>query len=235
MIDIKEEDESEYKVELLNEEISKELKTYKIIIVGRYGVGKTRIIHRLMKDNDDDKEYSPTISVDTKTFKVKVNDQIIQIQIWDTCGNDEFAQSTPNMFKNASISIIVYAINDQKSFDDIEIWYNLIIKHSIESLIFLIGNKSDLKEERKISIEEGEELKESYENNIKVFFETSAKNDDNIDKLLKKISILLAKKNESDEKINNIKLEKEELQKKKKKKKCVVNLNKMTSLNKFLK
>jgi len=219
MIDIKEEDESEYKVELLNEEISKELKTYKIIIVGRYGVGKTRIIHRLMKDNDDDKEYSPTISVDTKTFKVKVNDQIIQIQIWDTCGNDEFAQSTPNMFKNASISIIVYAINDQKSFDDIEIWYNLIIKHSIESLIFLIGNKSDLKEERKITIEKGEKLKEHYEDNIKVFFETSAKNDDNIDKLLKKISILLAKKNESDEKINNIKLEKENLQKKKNKKK----------------
>ena len=219
MIDIKEEDESKYKVELLNEDISKELKTYKVIIVGRYGVGKTRIIHRLMKDNDDDKEYSPTISVDTKTFKVKVNDKIIQIQIWDTCGNDEFAQSTPNMFKNASISIIVYAINDQKSFNNIEIWYNLIIKNSFESLIFLIGNKSDLEEERKITIEEGEKRKEYYEGNIKVFFETSAKNDDNIDKLLKKISILLAKKNESDEKINNIKLEKEELQKKKNKKK----------------
>ena len=99
MIDIKEEDESKYKVELLNEEISKELKTYKVIIVGRYGVWKTRIIHRLMKENVDDKEYSPTISVDTKTFKVKVNDKIIQIQIWDTCGNDEFAQSTPNISK----------------------------------------------------------------------------------------------------------------------------------------
>ena len=218
MIDIKEEDEIKYKVELLNEEISKELISYKVIIVGRYGVGKTRIIHRLMKDNDDDKEYSPTISVDTKTFKVKVNDKIIQIQIWDTCGNDEFAQSTPNMFKNASISIIVYAINDQKSFNNIEIWYNLIIKNSFESLIFLIGNKSDLEEERKITIEEGEKRKEYYEGNIKVFFETSAKNDDNIDKLLKKISILLAKKNESDEKINNIKLEKEEFQKKKIKK-----------------
>ena len=219
MIDIKEEDESKYKVELLNEEISKELKTYKVIIVGRYGVGKTRIIHRLMKENVDDKEYSPTISVDTKTFKVKVNDKIIQIQIWDTCGNDEFAQSTPNMFKNASISIIVYAINDQKSFDDIKIWYNLIKNHSFDSFIFLIGNKNDLEEERKITKEKGEKLKESYEDNIKVFFETSAKNDDNIDKLLKKISILLVKKNEIDEKINNIKLEKEELQKKKNKKK----------------
>ena len=86
-------------------------------------------------------------------------------------------------------------------------------------MIFLIGNKSDLEEERKITIEEGEKRKEYYEGNIKVFFETSAKNDDNIDKLLKKISILLAKKNESDEKINNIKLEKENLQKKNNKKK----------------
>ena len=70
------------------------------------------------------------------------------------------------MFKNASISIIVYAINDKKSFDDIKIWYNLIIKNSFESLIFLIGNKSDLEEERKITIEEGEKRKEYYEGNI---------------------------------------------------------------------
>ena len=59
-----------------------------------------------------DKEYSPTISVDVKTVQVKVNEKIIQIQIWDCCGKDEFALHTPNFFKNATAAILVYAIND---------------------------------------------------------------------------------------------------------------------------
>ena len=146
MLDIKKEDETKYKFEYLGEKYTKDLKSYKVIIVGRYGVGKTRIVHRLMKNNDDDKEYFPTISVDIKNFQVKVNDKIIQIQIWDCCGNDKYAQSMPNLFKNTYIIILVYAINDRNSFEDLKNWYNLVKEHSFDNIVFLIGNKNDLRE-----------------------------------------------------------------------------------------
>ena len=119
MIIGKEKNESKYKVEYLGQKYTQDLLIYKVIILGLYGVGKTTIINKLMK-KDTDKEYEPTMSVDVKYFQVKVNDKIIQIQIWDTCGNDEFALNTPNLFKNASIAILVYAINNKKSFQDIE-------------------------------------------------------------------------------------------------------------------
>ena len=126
---INEKDESKYKVEYLGEKRAEDLQTYKVIILGLYGVGKTTIINKLMQ-KDADKQYEPTISVDVKFFQVKVNDKLIQIQIWDTCGNDEFALHTPNLFKNASIAILVYAINDkEKSFNDLKSWYNILKEH----------------------------------------------------------------------------------------------------------
>jgi len=117
MINDKEENEIKYKVEYLGERYSKELISYKVIILGLYGVGKTSIINKLMNKNNG-KKYSPTISLDVLNFQIKINDKIIQINFWDTCGNDEFALNTPNLFKNAAVAILVYAINDQKSFDD---------------------------------------------------------------------------------------------------------------------
>ena len=53
MINDKEEKESNYKVEYLGEKYSQDFITYKVIILGLYGVGKTSIIIRLMKKGFD--------------------------------------------------------------------------------------------------------------------------------------------------------------------------------------
>ena len=199
MINQKEKNESKYKVEYLGEKFSKDLQTYKVIILGLYGVGKTTTINKLMMKNSD-KEYEPTMSVDIKHFQVKVNDKIIQIQIWDCCGNDEFALNTPNLFKNTSIAILIYAINNRKSFDNLELWRNVLLNNSYDHIEFLIGNKNDLEKEREVTIEEAENFKNKYDDFIKMVFETSAKTGNNIDKLLENIAISIYEKNENDEK-----------------------------------
>jgi len=216
-------EESKYKIEFLGEKFSRENKFYKVIILGRFGVGKTTIIGKLM-NKEIDKEYAPTLSIDTKNIQIKVNDKIIQIQIWDCCGNDEFALNTPNLFKNASIAILVYAMNDKKSYNALENWYNMLKQYSIDSIIFLIGNKSDLEKEREIIIEDVEDFKNKYDD-IKIFFETSALNGSNIDKLLENIAITIYEKDKTEEnQLDNalkktITISKEDLTKKKGKKK----------------
>ena len=155
-----EKDKSKYEIEYLGEKFSKDLLSYKVIAIGRYGVGKTTTINTLMDKKDKDKEYSPTMSIDIKNIQFKVNDKIIQLNIWDCCGNDKFALSTPNLFKNVSIAILIYAINDRKSYDKLEQWHNMLKENSYGSIIFLIGNKNDLEEkEREVTIEEGETFK----------------------------------------------------------------------------
>ena len=224
MIYENEEDKNKYKIEYIGEKLTKDLKVYKVIIIGMLGVGKTSIIHSLM-NNEVDKEYSPTMSLDIKHIQAKVNDKIIQIQIWDSCGNDKLAQQMPNLFKDAFIAIIVYAINNKKSFEELKKWYNLVKEYSFDNIIFLIGNKSDLEEEREITKENVETFKNDYDD-IKIFFETSALNHENMDKLLDNIVISIYEKDINDEnKLDNaikggrIALNKEEFTKKRKKKK----------------
>ena len=140
MINEKGKDESKYKVEYLGEKFSRDLLTYKVIFIGLYGVGKMEIINKLMK-KEISNDYSPTISVDVKNFQVKVNDKIIQIQIWDCCGNDEFALNTSNLYKNASVAILIYAINNKKSFNNLELWHSMLLSNSFDHTIILVGNK----------------------------------------------------------------------------------------------
>jgi len=192
------EEKSNYKVEYVGEKFTKDLTSYKVITIGRYGVGKTTIIHKIMQKFVD-KEYAPTMSIDMKNIQIKVNEEIMQINIWDCCGNDKFALSTPNLFKNVSIALLIYAIDDKKSYEDLKAWYNMLLEHSKDSMIFLIGNKVDLKKKREITIEEGEKFKNKYDD-IKIFLETSSFEDNNIEKLLENIAISIYKKDKDEKK-----------------------------------
>ena len=213
------EKEKKYEVEFIGEKYSNDLKTYKVIIIGDQGVGKSSIIYRTITGKFNG-ECAPTISLDIVNYQIKVNKVLIQIQFWDTCGNDEFVASTPNLFKNASLSIITYAINNRKSFENISSWNNILYKNSRECIIYLIGNKSELKEEREVRKEDGENLKDSY--NFNHFFEISAKTGSNIEEFIKTIAISLYEIFEKDKNLEDnqrISLQQREIFKKKKNRK----------------
>ena len=195
------EDESEYKVEFIGKVFSDKKKTYKINILGLNGVGKSIISFRILNNKFKDNS-SPTISVDVENFQVKVNDKIIQLQLWDSCGNEEFAQTTPNLFRDTVLAIIVYAINDRKSFFAVEKWNNILSQYSFECIKYLIGNKCDLEDSRVISEEEGEALKDNY--GFDLFLETSAKTGFNITNLINKIAISIYQKERKSEEENEL-------------------------------
>ena len=134
---------------------------------------------------------------------IKVNDEIIVLQFWDACGNEEFAYKTPNLFRNASLAIIVYAINDKQSFEKVSIWINILKEYSQVTIKYLIGNKSDLEENRKVKKEDAERVKDVYDD-IKLFFETSASNGDNINNLYENIVISLYEKNKIEKDIKEM-------------------------------
>ena len=179
--------------------LDRNIQTKKIILLGLSGVGKTTISYRLI--TDEFKQCSPTISLDLAGYKIKVNDKIIQIQIWDSCGNDEFAANTPNLFKNTFIGILVYEIVKKDSFNHIEKWKNLLLLYSHASFVYLIGNKADL-ENRQVETYEGEQYKDEHKFNV--FMETSAKSGLNIDKLLNKIAIDVYESTKKEEEIEEI-------------------------------
>ena len=162
-----------YPVEIISQEPREYDLNFKIIIIGDSGVGKSCLSLRATK-NVFETIYSPTIGFEFMTFFIKVNNNPIKLQIWDTCGQEVYRSLISSFYNNSSLAILVYAINNEESFNNLEFWINeLRTKGNPDINIFLIGNKADLEEDRKITKESAQEFADN--NKIKLFLETSAK------------------------------------------------------------
>ncbi len=160
---------------------NKELKTYKILILGNLMVGKSCIFIRYADDFFPE-GYIATIGLDYRLKKIKLNNgEETNIQIWDTAGTERYKSLTKNYFRGSNGIIIVYSITDKKSFEDISNWIEQIreeIKDDI--IIYLVGNKCDLNNNRVVSYEEGKKISENFHVN---FYECSAKTGEGINPL----------------------------------------------------
>ena len=152
--------------------------SFKIIIIGDSGVGKSCLSIKASRNYFED-FYSPTVGFEFLTFNVKIEDQNIKLQIWDTCGQEVYRSLISSFYRNASLAIIVYSIDKEESFNNVEKWLNDIKSQSSPNIkIFLIGNKADLEDKRQIPKEKGEIL--VNENKLNFFSEASAKTGFNV-------------------------------------------------------
>ena len=152
-------------------------------------MGKSCLSSQATK-NKFETDHLATIGFEYFTFNIKIKNTVIKLQIWDTCGQEFYKSLVSSFYRNTSLAIIVYAINDQKSFDDLELWIkDLKMNSSPDIKIFLIGNKIDLTEERVISKEMAEKIKEDYD--LDFFIETSAKTGFNTQELFVKAAKVL--------------------------------------------
>ena len=111
---------------------------------------------------------------------IDFRDNTIKLQIWDSAGQERYKALIPSYVRGASIIFIIYDISDLKSFSNIETWINFIKQvNTDESLLILCGNKNDL--DRQVNYKDGFELAEK---NGMMFFETSAKTNNNINLMM---------------------------------------------------
>jgi small GTP-binding protein len=151
---------------------------FKLIIIGDAGVGKSSITTKATKDYFDD-SYTTTIGFEFFSLNLMINDQIIKLQIWDTCGQEIYRSLISSFYRNSSLAFLVYSIDSYESFGNLKNWLNELKIHSNPDIkLFLIGNKIDLVDNRKIEESQGQEF--AKENNFSYFMETSAKDGTNV-------------------------------------------------------
>ena len=147
--------------------------SFKLIIVGDSAVGKSCLSIKATRNYFED-FYSPTVGFEFLTFNVKVEDKTVKLQIWDTCGQEVYRSLISSFYRSASLAIMVYSIENEDSFSNIEKWLNDIKTQSNPDVrIFLIGNKADLEDKRKVARAQG--VKFCKDHNVSYFTETSAK------------------------------------------------------------
>ena len=165
--------EENIRVENLPEDYPQYDLSFKLIFIGDSGVGKSCLTSKAVKNTFED-YYQATVGFEFLTYNLKLNDKVIKMQIWDTCGQEIYKSLITNFYRNSSLAIVTYSIDNKESFVHAENWLNdLRSQANPDVRIFLVGNKADLEDQRKISKEQGEKYKEDQ--NLDLFMETSAK------------------------------------------------------------
>eukprot|EP01098_Paradermamoeba_levis_P006601 TRINITY_DN2745_c0_g1_i1.p1 TRINITY_DN2745_c0_g1~~TRINITY_DN2745_c0_g1_i1.p1 ORF type:complete len:200 (-),score=56.46 TRINITY_DN2745_c0_g1_i1:26-625(-) len=160
---------------------------FKVIILGNIEVGKTSLIIRFVDGTFEDQTSQ---EFETKDGTVNVDGKSISLQITDTAGQERFRTLTSSYYRNADAMIVVYDVTNRESFDVVEGFVKEGNTYSSTSCAkFLVGNKTDLEDQRVVSTNEGDEIAKK----LKIpFFETSAKTGANVGALFETIGKKLA-------------------------------------------
>ncbi|XP_074300029.1 ras-related protein Rab7-like [Silene latifolia] len=161
----------------------------KVIILGDSGVGKTSLVQRYVHKKFNQK-FKPTIGADFITREIQIEGKLVTLQIWDTAGQERFQSLGPAFFRGADSCVLVYDVNDKKSFNSLQMWRDEFIKQTDipypdKFPFVVIGNKIDLDggASREVESKKAKEWCSSIKGPLGVvpYFETSAKENQNVD------------------------------------------------------
>jgi len=166
--------------------IYEQVPNVKIVLLGESTVGKTSIIN-VVHGGEYIPDQPTTIGACFYIKKMKVNNVNMKLHIWDTAGQERFRSLAPMYYRDSQYALLVFAVNNEDSFTSIETWHRgLVANCSTMPNLLLIGNKTDLENERVVTAEKGRELAAKI--NAK-YYEISAKVDKaSVDAVFEKIA-----------------------------------------------
>ena len=182
---------------------SRQRSLLKVIILGDAGVGKTCLLNQYVKKQFS-MQYKSTIGADFLTKELNLDGKVVQLQLWDTAGQEQFNSIGASFYRNAECCVLVCDLTDEKSFEDVEKWrgqfLNQLNPKDPDNFPFVVfGNKCDKNEERKVQDAKLKQYCEQH-NNIP-YFETSAKTNINVEKGFEEVAGLALKRNSKDDEI----------------------------------
>ena len=163
------------------------VESFKVVLVGESGVGKTSIISQFIDQTFQEDQQSTTGGSFSTKSVVCDGGKILKFEIWDTAGQERYRSLTTMFYKDANAAIMVYDVTRKDSFEELQnYWAKQIKESSPENIILVIAaNKSDLIEYE--TVDEGEARNFAKEISA-IFISTSAKNSEGINNLFEEIA-----------------------------------------------
>ncbi|NVM28983.1 MAG: GTP-binding protein [Candidatus Helarchaeota archaeon] len=166
---------------------TKPQKIFKVVVIGAAGVGKTSIIRRFC-ENSFLEGYKTTIGSDFYVKKLDLARALVNFSVWDLAGEERFKFVLPTFCKGAQGALVVFDLSRRRSYINVTSFIELLWNITGQIPAILIGNKSDLVDQRSVTPDEAKE----YGTQCKmVYFETSAKDNINIYKIFENLGNLM--------------------------------------------
>jgi len=165
--------------------------SFKVVILGDGGVGKTSLLNRFVEKTFD-KDYKSTIGTNIMRIDYKLMEKVtVAFALWDLAGQEYFKKVRQLYLAGSQAALFVYDVTRPDTLYNLKNWQNelkTVAGNDIKSL--LVGNKIDLIEDRKVSFEEGKKVAEDLGLS---YLETSAKTGDNVNRAFGSLAFLLVK------------------------------------------
>ncbi|KAL9652291.1 hypothetical protein ABK040_011950 [Willaertia magna] len=150
--------------------------SFKLVFVGNDSIGKTCLLITFV-NNVFPETYIPTV-FDNYNANMIVDDECISLGLWDTTGSDMYDRLRPLSYPNTDLFILVFAVDDLGSFNDVKTkWIPEVKCYCENAKIVILGTKSD-SANRQVKKEDGMEL--IKESNALAYLECSAKSIDSV-------------------------------------------------------
>jgi small GTP-binding protein len=163
------------------------IESFKVVLVGESGVGKTSIITQFIDQTFQEDIQSTTGGTFSTKSVVCDGGKILKFEIWDTAGQEKYRSLTTMFYKDANAAVMVYDVTRKDSFEEMKnYWANQIKENSPENIILAIAaNKSDLIEQETVDEEEARNFAKELN---AIFVTTSAKSSEGINSLFEEIA-----------------------------------------------
>jgi small GTP-binding protein len=173
---------------------------FKIVVLGDAAVGKTSLINMYIEQSFSE-DYKPTLGANIIRKDVYVDkiNASVRLIMWDLAGQEKYNVIRSMYFQGCVGALLVYDVTRSNTFETIDSKWLKDFKKYVkkEGTYILIGNKVDLKDERVVSTEEGENYAKKIE--ASDFIETSAKYGENVEQAFNNlVHQILKKLNEID-------------------------------------
>ena len=154
--------------------------SFKTVILGNSGVGKTSLVTRWTTGSYHT-STNPTVGANHQRKRVVLGNEEVDMFLWDTAGQEQFKALTPLYARSSSVAILTVAITDTASFDNIDMWLELL-NSSTEEMppVVMAVNKIDLEDETTIS---RNKIWEDYHEKFAGIFYVSAMTDEGVDNM----------------------------------------------------
>jgi small GTP-binding protein len=171
----------------------------RVVAIGDSSVGKTCLVSRLMEDRFDLNE-SMTVGANWQLYVQDFNSDRVELQIWDTAGQEKFRSLGPLYYRSAVGALVVFDITNRESFDHLELWIKAFTEVAgNEVRIVIAANKCDLDDRRKVSAKEAIEWGRSRGWMV---YETSAATGENVQAAFRALAeAVLARRQQQAERI----------------------------------
>merc|ERR1712230_92802 len=126
--------------------------TFKLILVGDGGVGKTTFVKRHLT-GEFEKKYVATLGVEVHPLSFHTNFGPICFNVWDTAGQEKFGGLRDGYYIQGQCAIIMFDVTSRITYKNVPNWHRDLMRVCENIPIVLVGNKVDVKE-RKVKVKQ---------------------------------------------------------------------------------